>query len=522
MAGCVAVCACVKASRERRSVGAPGRSHRRRGKHRFFYGRPPPFRDPYQWVPSGSAGLSPMSSLPGFRKNQRRRSSPRSRTGAFLLVAALVGVPAGVMRVMCVGGSCERASASSETPYCSLPSEIRTLIRRGFYDGRSPDLLAVTEGETVVGGSAFNLESSQPTWPSVALDAEGRVPIVFWGQGVRGGEIGAAAGLEDIAPTVADIIGLKRPHPEVRSGRALEDLPGGQRPRLVVQVVWKGVETQQLLARPSSWPTLRRLLADGSGTTRGSVGSLPLDPAAALTTIGTGGLPYQHGMTGALVRNEKGRVVPAWGSSSPTNVIATLGDDLDERLRQEPLIGLVGTNVMDRGLVGGDWYPGSDQDPVDLLHRTATTREQTSAALRMLRRDPFGKDATPDLLAVALSGSVSTLDANLSRLITAAEEVAGRSAAVVVTATGDSGPSTGRSIAASRLERSINEGLPMKGDVVEATGIGGLFVDQRELARARMSEDRVLRPLLTAEGPQGARLMADAFPAIAVSLSRFC
>ena len=62
-----------------------------------------------------------------------------------------------------------------------------------------------------------------------------------------------------------------------------------------------------------------------------TAGSLPLDPTAVETTIGTGGLPSQHGITGTWVRNAQGRLVRAFGPGAPTPVIAALGDDLDQR-----------------------------------------------------------------------------------------------------------------------------------------------------------------------------------------------
>ena len=62
-------------------------------------------------------------------------------------------------------------------------------------------------------------------------------------------------------------------------------------PSLVVQVVWKGVGSADLEAHPHAWPFLRATIAGGGGTLEGTTGSLPLDPTATLTTIGTGGLP---------------------------------------------------------------------------------------------------------------------------------------------------------------------------------------------------------------------------------------
>src|SRR2546430_13521233 len=84
---------------------------------------------------------------------------------------------------------------------------------------------------------------------------------------------------------------FRRPHPEVRAGKAVDGVPDGERPRLVLEVAWKGVGTDELRHDPRSWRSLRSLMGRGAATLAGDTGSLPLDPAATLTTIGTGGLP---------------------------------------------------------------------------------------------------------------------------------------------------------------------------------------------------------------------------------------
>ena len=92
-------------------------------------------------------------------------------------------------------------------------------------------------------------------------------------------------------------------------------------------IVWKGIgvpdgETLAIVDELS----VREDVAIGTA----DVGSLPLDPAAVLTTIGSGGIPSEHGITGSRLRGTRGRVVPSWSREAPTSVIATLGDDLDD------------------------------------------------------------------------------------------------------------------------------------------------------------------------------------------------
>ena len=129
-------------------------------------------------------------------------------------------------------------------------------------------------------------------------------------------------------------------------------------PSLVVQVVWKGVGSADLEAHPHAWPFLRATIDQGGGTLEGTTGSLPLDPTATLTTIGTGGLPTQHGITGTIIRGDDGDVAPAWGAGAPGSVIATLADDLDRDTDQRALIAGVLSSRSDRGIIGDGWYRG--------------------------------------------------------------------------------------------------------------------------------------------------------------------
>jgi hypothetical protein len=328
------------------------------------------------------------------------------------------------------------------------------------------------------------------------------------------GAIDSGATLDGAAPTLAELIGLSRPHPDVRSGRAIESVIAGNGARLAVVVVWKGVGSRDLEDQPGSWPVLRRLRREGAGTLDARVGSLPLDPAAVLTTIGTGGLPRDHGITGALVRNDRGRAVPAWGPSAPFSVIATLGDDLDERFDQAPRIGLVGTAASDGGLIGGNWYIENDRDDVVVDPRPGP---QGEAAERLLATG-YGRDDVPDLLAVAMEGPVASLDRALGRLVAAADRASGGEAAVVVAGTGSVDPGPG-AVQAREVERSIESEL---GVVVEATAVGGLFLDQEATARLDVSDDRVVAAARDLKAPGGGRLFADVFPQIAVTFARYC
>ncbi|HXF72292.1 MAG TPA: hypothetical protein VNO79_06755, partial [Actinomycetota bacterium] len=373
-----------------------------------------------------------------------------------------------------------------------------------------------------------------PAWPSLDAPPAARVPLALSLDGRPAARLERGARLDAVAPTVAELLGFHRPHPEVRSGEPLPVTRPVHRPRLVLLVAWKGVGTPDLLARPRAWPFLRRLVRGPGGTLRAEVGSLPLDPAAVLTTIGTGGLPSQHGITGTLLRNDRGGLARAFGPGSPLPVIATLAEDLDAALGERPLVGLAASDPSDRGLVGGDWYVEHDRDLVRI------GPDPAGLGLRLLGRG-FGDDGVPDILGVTLSGSIRAMDRATARLARAARARVGQGLLLVVTATGTTSPpapgasATGASpgvgagrpggaqppIAAARLVREVEDALPAAEPVVLAAGVGGLFLDQRALARLGTSGDAVVRALRSLRGP-GGPLVADAFQGFAVSFARYC
>jgi hypothetical protein len=340
-------------------------------------------------------------------------------------------------------------------------------------------------------------------WPSTDADDHTAAPIAFWGTGVDpAASISDRAGLDDVADTVAEVIGLDRPHPQVRSGEALPGVATGDRPRLVVIAALEGVGSRDLEA--GSWPTLHRLIAKGAGTPAATILWSPLDPAAILTTIGTGGIPAQHGITGRWIRDDKGHLVRAWGKRSPPSIIATLADHLDELYRERPRIGLAAPSRSYRGLVGGNWYLDGDQDDL-------TFDEDIVSSTRAILSKGYGHDSVPDLLGVVISK-----DRELHAVIRAAEK-ATEDVAVVAAGTG-SMSSEGKAIdyrmVVNRLTREF-------GEIVEAPAVGGLFLDQGALEETETSDDDVISALRSMR--VGSEVVfEDVFGGLAVSFGRFC
>ena len=429
-----------------------------------------------------------------------------------LVVLAAIGIPAAVLTATCAGRSCDASGGEAvRVPFCPLPDAVKEGVVYGFREGRSPDVLAVADRTPVV----TDVDGARTPWPAVA-DSDPRVPIVFAGAGVsRDASVSDGTTLDVVAPTVSDALGFERAFPEVRSGTAVPGVANGNRPRLVLLIAWKGVGSAELEAGPDDWPFLSSLLDEGSGTIDGAAGSLPLDPAATLTTIGTGGLPSQHGITGSFIRNGQGRVVQAYAPDAPVQIIATLADDLDHA-DPSTLVGLVATDERDRGIVGGHWYPG--EDPVDTVIGDSAA---APLSVEVHLTTGYGADDVPDVLGVVLDGHIRSMDRWTRQIVTEAERATSGSTLVVVAGTGSS--ETDRSAVPDRqLVGDVEEAVPGDAPAVAATISGGLFLDQAVLRDEQVTGQVAVDALLSASGPSGERMLADAFQGFAVSFARYC
>jgi hypothetical protein len=430
-----------------------------------------------------------------------------------LTVLGLVGLPAVALRAFCVGKSCDTgdASAAASVLFCPLPADLRAQIAAGFREGRSPDVMAATADPDVAtelpaGGSV--------AWPSAGSDPiDTRVPIALFGTGIARGKVPPGTGLDQIAPTLEEILRYRRPHPEVRAGQAIDGAveASSPAPDLVVEIAWDGVGTADLDARPRAWPFLRSAIRSGAGTLQGTTGSIPLDPAATLTTIGTGGLPSQHGITGSVIRGDDGEIAPSWGPNASGSVISTLADDLDRDMDQHARIGAVLAEGNDRGIVGDGWY-------VDVRDRDDHIVTGTPVpAVERLLGSGYGSDGNPAIIGVTVRDSVSRMD-RATQAIVRAVRARVPSSTFVVTATGRLAGA--QALPDISVERQIETatGSP----VVAASSAGGFFLDRAVSTERGTTADDVATAMRSIRAPGGSPLFVDAFPAFAVAFSRYC
>lgn len=431
------------------------------------------------------------------------------RLTTLLLVLGLIAVPAAALRAFCVGNSCGTGEErTGSVPFCSLPPDVRDLVTAGFYEGRSPDVLGVTGGTAVT----TDLRDLDVAWPSIGT-VDDRVPLVFLGDGIKAATLPDDAVLDQVAPTIEPLLGIERPFPEVRSGSALPGVGSEGPVPLVVLVVWKGVGIPELEAEPTAWPFLETASADGVGGDA-RPGSWPLDPAAILTTIGTGGLPSQHGIVGTTLRGERGPV-DAFRPGSPGTVIATLGDDLDEATAGEALVGLVAADPSDRGLIGGTWYGADDDDLVVIEHR------RPARQVRAFLEREWGADGPSDLLGLTVRGSVADMDRQ-TRAVVELVTTAVPDAVVVVTSTG-SLAIPGEALDAVTVAERVDATLPADEPVIAAPGSGGFFLDDDAALDQGVTTQQVADAMAAqVTDDLTTPLFDDAFPSFTVRFGRYC
>ncbi len=445
------------------------------------------------------------------------------RLSTLLLVLALVGAPAVVLRIFCVGSSCDagEADAQAAVPFCPLPSALRHQIAAGFREGRSPDVMAATEGLDIV--STEVQPGTRVPWPGSEAGGEAdgvpdtRVPIVFFGAGVRRGELPAGSGLDAIAPTLESITGFTRDHPEVRTGEAIDGVALEHRdaPPLVVIIAWKGLGSADLEGDPAAWPFLRRGLREGSGTLGGTTGSVPLDPAATLTTIGTGGRPSSHGITGTAFREDDGDISRAWSTPGSGSVIATFADDLDHDSGGRARVAAMVTGPTDRGIIGNGWYLDAADD--DTVSRVGHDPGRSAAeAEAIVTSGDLGVDGVTDVLGIVLGGEIERVDTATAEIVSAVRDLVPR-ATFVVAGTGSlpDDPADDAADLATDVDAAL--GAP----VVAEVAADGLFLDRDVLVDRSLTAQQVADALRDALS-DGPALFDDVYPSFAVAFSRYC
>lgn len=245
---------------------------------------------------------------------------------------------------------------------CELDSTLLERVMRGYFPGRSPDVLWVPRTPNFFGG--FVATGHSGPW-----DYLQDVPLVFYGPGfirpVGNVSLDREVTVADIAPTLGELLDFDFP---TADGEVLNEVlvPAAERatpPKVIVTVAWDGGGTNVLEAWPGFWPELDRLMREGASVTDATVGSSPSVTPSTHTTMGTGVMPDGNGAVGIYMRHE-GRKVNSFGGKDADLVeVPMLGDAYDLATGNQAQIGLLAYKSWHLGMMShGAHWPGGDED----------------------------------------------------------------------------------------------------------------------------------------------------------------
>jgi predicted AlkP superfamily pyrophosphatase or phosphodiesterase len=245
---------------------------------------------------------------------------------------------------------------------CAMDRKLLRRVRAGINPARSPDVIAVPREPNYFGG--FTVYTHSGPWDYVQ-----RVPLAFYGPGFirsRGLiELDRRVTLADVAPTLAELVGTELPgeRPGQPITEALVDEDRRGQPKVIVQVVWDGGGTNVLDQWSEAWPTLKRIMAEGTSIRDAEVGSSPSVTPAVHATIGTGAFPKQHQVVDIPVRDGD-EIIGSYPDRTPSVLaLSTVADVYDQQVGNAAEVGSFSYKTWHWGLVGhGAYLEGGDRD----------------------------------------------------------------------------------------------------------------------------------------------------------------
>lgn len=111
------------------------------------------------------------------------------------------------------------ALTASDLVRLTYPTGIRNMIQRGFMPSRSGDVCFVLRPSYSPGWTGMLKKGTDHGAP---WNYDTHVPILFYGQGVRPGEVLHRTSITDIAPTISMLLGMTMP--DAATGRVLEEV----------------------------------------------------------------------------------------------------------------------------------------------------------------------------------------------------------------------------------------------------------------------------------------------------------
>jgi hypothetical protein len=213
------------------------------------------------------------------------------------LSAALVAV---AIAMGCASDAPRQAqSPSSEAPARGAKSRTREqkrildMLSRSYYPGRTGQIIIVPrEGDVITRPDPdYEFMHGSPWSYDVAI------PLLFVGPAVKAGMYKIPASQQDVAPTLAEALGVRMPG--AVTGHALPVLREGRKqPSVVMLLVLDGMRRDYFERYADTMPTLTGLRKRGAWFSNAQLSVLPSNTAVGHSTLSTGTDPSVHGITG--------------------------------------------------------------------------------------------------------------------------------------------------------------------------------------------------------------------------------
>jgi hypothetical protein len=199
-------------------------------------------------------------------------------------------------------GCASARSPGSEAPVRGAESRtvaqqrILEMLARSYYPGRTAQIIIVPrEGDFITRPDPdYEFMHGSPWSYDVAI------PLLFVGAAVKAGRYETPASQQDVAPTLAEALGVRMP--AAVTGHVLPVLGEGKpRPLIVMLLVLDGMRRDYFDRYADTMPTLTALRRRGAWFTNAQLSVLPSNTAVGHSTLSTGTDPSVHGITGVNV-----------------------------------------------------------------------------------------------------------------------------------------------------------------------------------------------------------------------------
>jgi predicted AlkP superfamily pyrophosphatase or phosphodiesterase len=251
-----------------------------------------------------------------------------------------------------------------------LGAQIMGHLYVGHVPGRAGEILMVPKPHHFL-VNRFELESLGSAEPELRSshpnpwDYTARVPYVFYGPGyVPGGrEVSREVDISSLAPTYARLLGMEDFEAD---GRPLAEIePGPRAPRLIFTIVLDGGGWNVLQRHPGTWPSIARLMRQGTSYVNATIGSAPSVTGALHATFGTGFYPVRHKLPGNHMRTPDGATIDTWQENADPSFLEkpTVSELWDEQTGNRSVVGTLSYEGWHLGMIGhGAQREGADHD----------------------------------------------------------------------------------------------------------------------------------------------------------------